>query len=361
MKKVLVLVTAAILVGVVLLTALNMGSGQSTEEGTIAIVDSAGREVTVSDNLTRIGVVNTYTAEVMRALGVDFSIIVGVSGDFEGNNELWPELSQRPIIQTSAHGEPDIEAMLDLHIEALFTFGTHSFVDIEALDSFLSPAGIDVIGLDFFRYDGLYREIEVLGEIFGKQLEASQMIDDMEELVSMVSSRVGDVPGEERTCVVLEHHGSGPKDPVVRSSGSQWTDLVEMAGGYNLFGDEPGSTAHVDIEAIIEANPSVYILDGMTLNMGFNRADPEQYSNHVQSLSQRDGYSTIDAVVNERVYILSGEFSGPMMVHGLVVLAKIINPELFDDIDPWDYMDMYYQTFHHRNATGVFYYPVPGS
>ena len=90
----------------------------------------------------------------MRMLGVDSSVIVGVSGDFQ-EEKLWPEFTDTPIIQQSAHSEIDFEALLDSRPEIYLVFATNGMVDTNAIREKLEPIGIRVLALDFYKYDYL--------------------------------------------------------------------------------------------------------------------------------------------------------------------------------------------------------------
>ena len=78
------------------------------EEGTIQVIDSNGVVHNFDKSPSRITLTNTYAASAMRMLGINLSIVVGVSGDFQ-DEKLWPEFADTPIIQNSAHSEIDFE------------------------------------------------------------------------------------------------------------------------------------------------------------------------------------------------------------------------------------------------------------
>jgi iron complex transport system substrate-binding protein len=326
-------------------------------DGKVRIVDSTGAEIFVPKDLTRVGVVNTFTAEVMKALDVDMSVIVGVSGDFSYDTELWPILSTRPIIQDSAHGEPDMEAMLNQRIQLLITFGTHQFVDISSIRSKLEPAHISVVGIDLFKYEKLYNEIEILGIIFNRTNEADKLISEMKSVEDLVSNRLSDLSEENRAMVMIEHHASTPREPIVRASKSAWNILLEMAGGENIFKNEPGTTVHVDPEFIISSDPDFMFYDANLLPIGYGSFDQNELDTFIQSIKDRDGYGMLKAIIHDHIYLLSGEFNGPMMIHGMAVIATLLHPAEFADIDPDDLISDYYMLFHGIEQSETFYYP----
>ena len=120
------------------------------EEGTIQVIDSNGVVHNFDKSPSRITLTNTYAASAMRMLGINLSIVVGVSGDFQ-DEKLWPEFADTPIIQNSAHSEIDFEALLDTRPDIYLVFATNGMVDTNAIREKLEPVGIKVVALDFYK------------------------------------------------------------------------------------------------------------------------------------------------------------------------------------------------------------------
>ena len=51
---------------------------------------------------------------------------------------------------------------------------------------------------------------------------------------------------------------------------------------------------------------------------------------------------------------MSGEFAGPMMIHGLPTLAKILHPDLFEDLDAESIISDYFVKYHDVEMQGKF-------
>tara|TARA_B100001564_G_scaffold47122_1_gene34356 strand:- start:2137 stop:3228 length:1092 start_codon:yes stop_codon:yes gene_type:complete len=327
----------------------------SDETGEIKITDSNDVDHYFDAPPERVALTNTYAGTVMRMLGINESKIVGVSGDF-GDELLWPELSDKPMIQHSAHSEIDFEAILDTRPDIYIVFANNGMVDTGGIRDKLEPVGIKVIALDFYKYDSLRYEINVLATLFGKEQQMDVLFEEFEEIESMVASKFTDLDYSERPKIVMEHHASLTRDPVVLTGTSQWTDIIDRAGGINVFENLPGHTTHVDMEAILDENPDVLMFDGITFDIGYNRYDNDGTSceTHMQHIEDRAGFENLNAVVNDRLLVFSGEFAGPMMIHGLPTLAKHLHPELFSDVDAESYLDDYFTTYHGVERVGKF-------
>lgn len=326
----------------------------STNNGNIIVTDSNGIEHHFDETPSRVAITNTYAASVMRMLEVDLERVVGISGDFD-DESLWPEFINTPLVQQSAHSEIDFESLLDSRPEIYIVFATNGMVDTNAIREKLDPVGIKVVALDFYKYDVLRDEINVIANLFGKQQEASDLFSEFDEIENMVSERILGMNESLRPQIVMEHHASLTRDPVVLTGTSQWTDMIEKAGGRNVFADLPGHTTHVDMEAIMDENPDVIMFDGITFDIGFNNYDNEdKCQTHMQFIADRPGFDSITAIQNNRMAIMSGEFAGPMMIHGLPTLAKLLHPDLFSDINADQYLDDYFIEHHNIERIGKF-------
>ena len=324
------------------------------EEGEQRVVDSNGVDYAFDSSPQRVALTNTYAATVLKMLDVDPEVVVGVSGDFD-NDDLWPEFASVARVQNSAHSEIDFEALLDARPDVYIVFATNGMVDTEAIRHKLNPVGIHVLALDFYKYDSLRYEIGVLADVFDRRDAAEQLFEDFDTIEAMVDQRVQAISDEDRPEVVMEHHASLTRDPVVLTGTSQWTDLIQMAGATNVFADLPGHTTHVDMEAIIDANPEVLMFDGITFEIGYDRYDPDdKCSTHMQAVRDRPGFDGMQAITDDRMLILSGEFAGPMMVYGLPTLAKHFHPTQFEDVDAESYLDNFYSDIFDVDRVGTF-------
>ncbi len=327
---------------------------EDSENFLIEVTDSNGVVHQFESMPQRVAVANTFAASAMRMIDVDPSIVVGVSGDFY-DDELWPEYSDTPIVQQSAHSEIDFEALFDVRPDIYIVFATNGMVDTGAIRDKLEPIGINVIALDFYKYDSLRDEFNVIADLFGKQDEKSLLFTEFDQIESSINDRISNLDSNDRPLIVMEHHASLTRDPVVLTGTSQWKDMIEKAGGINRFADLPGHTTHVDMEAILDANPDVLMFDGITFDIGFNAFDDEgKCQTHMDFISERPGFDSMTAIQDNRMFIMSGEFAGPMMIHGLPTLAKLLHPELFSDFDSESYLDNYFTKYHDVERKGKF-------
>ena len=103
-------------------------------------------------------------------------------------------------------------------------------------------------------------------------------------------------------------------------------EMVELAGGLDDLVERGGVSRRIILEELLTYGAEVLIL--MPCGMDISRAVEEL--NHVTDLKK---WTTLPAVISDQVYAVdSGSLytrSGPRLVDGLEIMAKIIHPELF--------------------------------
>ena len=103
-------------------------------------------------------------------------------------------------------------------------------------------------------------------------------------------------------------------------------ELVELAGGLNLFGEGGKHSSWLNWESVRERDPEIMVI----LPCGF---DIERTRREMSSLTDRPGWKSLRAVTNGWVCLADGNrfFNrpGPRLVESLEVLAGIIHPQIF--------------------------------
>jgi iron complex transport system substrate-binding protein len=108
--------------------------------------------------------------------------------------------------------------------------------------------------------------------------------------------------------------------------GGHWVpEMLELAGGIDVFGSPRKPTFRVTLQDIVEATPDVILVSPC----GYSA---EQGRNEYRTMDFPDQWNAIPAVRNGRVYALeaNGYFSrsGPRLATGIEILAKALHPSL---------------------------------
>jgi iron complex transport system substrate-binding protein len=110
------------------------------------------------------------------------------------------------------------------------------------------------------------------------------------------------------------------------AAGNWVPELVEMAGGLNLFGEAGKHSPWLNWEAVQEHDPEILIV--MPCGFGLERTNQE-----MPALTRLPDWAKLRAVREGRVYVVDGNqyFNrpGPRLVDSLEILGEIIHPEAF--------------------------------
>ena len=122
-------------------------------------------------------------------------------------------------------------------------------------------------------------------------------------------------------------------DPVI-AAGHWIPEMVEIAGGKDALVSPGAPSPRLDMKALTDADPDVLILMPCGMNVPQARAE-------FDALTNLDEWREMSAFRNRRVYIVdSGALfsrSGPRLVDGLEIMARIIHPALFSDPAPEEF------------------------
>ena len=168
-------------------------------------------------------------------------------------------------------------------------------------------------------------DIRRVGQATGAEAAADKITAAMQQRIDHVAARTEHVLHKPRV-LHLEW-----VDPLM--CGGHWVpEMVEMAGGENCFGDKETGSFKLEWEDVVTSQPEVIIL----MPCGF---DVKRALEDLPLLNEREGWATLPAVQNNRVYAIdAGAYtsrSGPRLVappgsrpgnHGP---QEMIHPELF--------------------------------
>jgi iron complex transport system substrate-binding protein len=110
------------------------------------------------------------------------------------------------------------------------------------------------------------------------------------------------------------------------AAGNWVPELIEKAGGENLFGVAGQHSPWMTWEELAAADPDIVV----ALPCGF---DLQRTRMEMHWLTERTGWSTLKAVRTNQVFICDGnQFmnrSGPRLVESLQIFGEMLHPELF--------------------------------
>lgn len=298
------------------------------------VKDTAAHSYLLTRPLHRIVVMNSETLETLRSIGMSSDLVAGVDKYTLQKQDFFPEYANRPGV--GSIWSPDYEKILTLRPDAVFLYASLSPNATDAIESTLRNT---VPGLVILRFDGYkpatYRgEVEMLQEIFGKWEKGEHFLEFYHETMEAIANRTQQIPEEERVRVYFETW----TDYKTGGKGSGYQEKIVLAGGKNIFGEEPGEYPAIDPEAVIIRSPQVVVKlvgTGDYTFGGYRQANTSRYAESHQNLLARPGWSSLEAVKNHRVYLLHTDIiGGPQFMVGTAYLARWFYPEMFTSVDP---------------------------
>ncbi len=270
-----------------------------------AVVDDLGRSVNIEKIPQRIISLSPSNTEILFALGLGEKV-VGVT---EFCN--YP-MEARVIEKVGGFSTPNIEKIIALQPDLILAADIHKEEVIPALEE----KGFTVFTLAPRNLDGILQDIRVVGQITGKEKEAFELATQMESRIVAVTDKTG--KSEKINVFYVNWH-----DPLWSvGSGTIINELIEKAGGINIFRDITGHKI-VDLETVIVRNPEVIIA---CTGHGEAESKPFEWAKEEPTLA------TTKARRNDRVYQIDADLvsrDGPRIVEALEQLAQFIHPEIF--------------------------------
>lgn len=317
----------------------------------IEITDDTGRTLTFDKPLKRAVAFNRYNAEFIRAVaGMD--VIVGVDSWVTRDPTYWPDLKEGMLAGTNQR-EPNYEAIIALQPDVVIFPRNGAY---EKAIKTLEPFGIPVVVLTGWDVLKHVSNIESFGKMFGQPERAAKLNAFYSENMALLKERL---KGVERKKVYLEE--KTPFKSVLKGSG--WHDMIEAAGGINIFGDidiakqpkERGSVHNheIDPEAVLKAQPDLIV----KLQPGSYPLHPASFSEgFFNKLGERAGFDEIPAMKNADVYHMNYYLAGGCSkMIGAVAIAKWLHPEQFKDVDPNALMKTWQEDFQGVTNPGQYW------
>jgi iron complex transport system substrate-binding protein len=159
-----------------------------------------------------------------------------------------------------------------------------------------------------------------VAEALGVPERGTGLVRQMKERMTAISNRARRLPGRP-TVACIEWI-----EPLM-AAGNWMPELVEMAGGVNLFGRAGQHAPSMTWPQLREKDPDILVI----LPCGFDIARSRE---DLPRLTCQPGWAELRAIRNGRVYLVDGNqfFNrpGPRLVESLEILAEVVHPEAFD-------------------------------
>ena len=201
-----------------------------------------------------------------------------------------------------------------------------SFEDVEEAVSRLDVSPT-VLSLDPHGLEDVLDDIKLLGRHTNRESVAHAAVFNLRARMDVVRRTVAGV-SDRPTVACIEW-----MNPVI-AAGHWVPEMVEAAGGMDVLGKPGAPSPRLEFERVEAADPDVVILMPCGMNV-------EQAATEFNALPDRSRWENLRAFKSENAYVVdSGALfsrSGPRLVDGLEVMARLVHPDLFQDQPPQEY------------------------
>ncbi len=308
----------AIIIAAVFIYTYYQGQDHTELEPFQNLIDDTGYITSLESLPDRIISLAPSTTEIAFALGLDEKV-VGVSKycDYPYNFSAWIEAGNMTSI--GDFSDPSMEAIASLEPDLILATGGVQGPTIDTM----RQLGYKVLVLNPANINGVLQNIELVGNATGKTAEANNLINNINSRIDAVVNKVADATSKPKVYYEVWYDATS-----LWTAGSKaWqNELIEKAGGVNVFVDQDLDYFQSSAEAVIERSPDVILLPKQGMGYG------ETFWVSLDAVKARPGWSSISAVQNDRlVEVDSNTISraGPRVADIIEDLAEAFHPELF--------------------------------
>ena len=295
--------------------------GQAAEEEKIKtlqnLLDDKGYVTSLSAYPNRIVSLAPSTTEILFALGLDDKVVAVTDYDnYPYNFSAW--VAAGNMTSVGGFSNPNMEVIASVNPDLILaTAGVQG----ETIDS-LRSLHYKVLVLDPSSVEGVLQDITLVGNATGYKTQATTLVNSLRSRIDAVVAKVASAASKPKVYYEVWY------DPTsLWSAGSKaWqNELIEKAGGTNIFADQQLDYFQSSAEAVIDRNPDVILLPSQMGSGG-----PFWVS--LDAVKARPGWNSISAVQDDRLYPVDGDIiarAGPRVADAIEALARYFHPELF--------------------------------
>ncbi len=181
----------------------------------------------------------------------------------------------------------------------------------------LRQLGIRVEAVDALAVTDVVPALRRIGSLVGQQQQAARVADALAQDLQQIRRRVADIPIDARPRVFYEVWF----EPLMTAGRRSFThQLIELAGGRNLFADTERDYFQVSLEEVLRRDPDLVL------------GSDSHGTRESVAVADRPGWSHLRAVQGGRVNTVDGDIvsrPGPRIAEALRRIAKILHPDRF--------------------------------
>ena len=303
LKLKVILLTPILLI----LTLLVLGCDGTKDK---ELLDRSGRTVIINGPINRIVSTAPSNTEIITDLG-QASRLVAIDVHSANVYGIPEGLTKLDFFR------PDAEVIVGLEPDIIIASGHNPTGTGEDPFRVLREMGIPVAYIPMSKsIEDIYRDIAFIAELLGVQKNGEELVRSIQAQIADITHDVSSI--ENKVTVYFEI--SAAPDMMTFGKDSYIDDMIFTIGAINIFANEnwlvsPGA------ESIIDRNPDVILTSVNYID------DP------IGEIKSRAGFNHINAVINNRVYLIDTDSSmrpSSRIILALRQMTRAVYPELHD-------------------------------
>jgi iron complex transport system substrate-binding protein len=213
--------------------------------------------------------------------------------------------------------DPNTERILSLRPSLVVTYSSQADVENQ-----LARAGIRTFS---YRHGGIQTVLETirdLGSATGRDASAAALVRELQTRLDAVRAQVKGRP-RPRVLLVFERQPKTLRELYVSGGRGFLHEMLEIAGGRNVFGDFDRESVQPSTELLLTRPPDVII-----------EVRAKGLVEEAEVREERGVWATLSslpAVRNGRIHLLSGDYlvvPGPRLAQATEAFARALHPDL---------------------------------
>lgn len=292
--------------------------------GARQVVDMAGRKVFVPDVITKVYGSSPPATDMIYA--IDPGLIAGLNTPLYPVEKrfLIPAMQKLPILGGwfGQGRTPNLETILDVKpdVMVVWMWNRNAALD-KKIEQTARELRLPLVYIKMDRLSDYPAAFRFLGKLLRREKRARALSDYASRVLARVEPIAASIPDDKKVSV---YFAEGPDGLCTECDKSLHTQLINLAGGKNIYRCEPDSAygmERISIEQVMAADPEVIL--------AMNR----EFVDHVYTNPE---WRSIRAVKNKRVYLIPSApfnwFTRPpsfMRLLGAMWVAHVLYPDRF--------------------------------
>jgi ABC-type Fe3+-hydroxamate transport system substrate-binding protein len=235
---------ATVVSAIILAAALLAGCERAPSEGTSSATDDFGDTVAVAAPAMRIVSLNPSTTELLFALGAGDRMVGRTTYD------MWP-VAARALPDLGPGLRPNVEAVLATRPDLVILYASDDNRDASRR---LRAAGVATAAYRVDRIADFERVTRALGALTGDTSNARATVDSVLATIQRVRVATASLPKPTVFWPLYDQ-------PLLAAGGGSFlNELIDIAGGRNIYGFMSTPSPRITVEDLIQRDPEVILL-----------------------------------------------------------------------------------------------------